>query len=185
MFKKQTDLYLFEKVKLGDQKSFDLLFDRYYNSLCNYAFLYLKESALTQEIVADVYIKIWNNRESIEINTNLKSYFYRSTHNEVISHLRKARLKTIPLDNINDMGKPIDETPETLMINKEVCTTFSNLINSLPKQAGLVFRLHKVDGLTYKQIANVLGLSVKTIENHMGRALKTMRKMFEAKPDIF
>ena len=51
-------------------------------------------------------------------------------------------------------------------INKETCITFSNMINELPKQAGLVFRLHKVDGLTYKQISEVLELSIKTVENH-------------------
>jgi RNA polymerase sigma-70 factor (ECF subfamily) len=59
------------------------------------------------------------------------------------------------------------------------------MINELPKQAGLVFRLHKVDGLTYKQIAEVLELSTKTVENHMGRALKIMRNMFSSKPDFF
>ncbi len=63
MEKGNSDLYLFKKVKLGDQKSFDLLFHKYYNNLCNYAYLYIKENNLTQEIVADVYLKIWNNRK--------------------------------------------------------------------------------------------------------------------------
>jgi len=185
MDKNRNDLHLFEKVKLGDQKSFDLLFQKYYNNLCNYAYLFLKENALTQEIVADVYLKIWNNKQNIEIKTSLKSYFLRSTHNEVISYLRKSRLHTIPLDNNNDLSEIFDESPETLLINKETCNTFKEMINDLPKQAGLVFRLHKVDGLTYKQIAEVLELSTKTVENHMGRALKMMRNMFESKPDFF
>jgi len=185
MDKNYNDLHLFEKVKLGDQKSFDLLFQKYYNSLCNYAYLFLKENELTQEIVADVYLKIWNNKHNIEIKTNLKSYFLRSTHNEVISYLRKSKLQTVSLDHNNDMGEIFEESPETLLINKETCLTFSKMINELPKQAGLVFRLHKVDGLTYKQISEVLELSIKTVENHMGRALKMIRNMFESKPDFF
>ena len=185
MDKSFNDLYLFEKVKLGDQKSFDLLFQKYYNNLCNYAYLFLKENALTQEIVADVYLKIWNNKQNIEIKTNLKSYFFRSTHNEVISYLRKSKLQTVSLDQNNDMDHIFEESPETLLINKETCITFSNMINELPKQAGLVFRLHKVDGLTYKQISEVLELSIKTVENHMGRALKIIRKMCDSKPDFF
>jgi len=185
MDKSYSDLYLFERIKLGDQKSFDLLFQKYYNNLCNYAYLFLKEDALTQEIVADVYLKIWNNKDKIEIKTNLKSYFLRSTHNEVISYLRKSKLQTVSLDHNNDIGNISEDSPETLLINKETCRTFSSMINELPKQAGLVFRLHKVDGLTYKQIAEVLELSIKTVENHMGRALKMMRSMLESKPDFF
>lgn len=79
------EIYLKKINKVGiDQKSFDLLFQKYYNSLCNYAYLYLNENAQTQELVADVYLKIWNDRQRIEIRTNLKSYFLRSTHNAVI-----------------------------------------------------------------------------------------------------
>lgn len=180
-----SDLYLFEKVKLGDQKSFDLLFHKYYNSLCNYAYLYLKEDAKTQEIVADVYLKIWNNRNIIEIHSSLKSYLLRSTHNEVISYIRKARLNTVSLDQNSNNVKALEETPETLLINEETYNMFGDMISKLPKQAGLVFRLHKVDGLTYKQIAEVLELSLKTVENHMGRALKMMRKMYISSPDFF
>lgn len=185
MDKNHNDLYLFEKVKSGDQKSFDLLFQKYYNSMCNYAFLYLQDEAQTQELVADVYLKVWNNRQSIEIKTNLKSYFFRSTLNAVISYLRKAKLKTIPLTHNNEVIEKFEPSPETLLINRETCNAFKEMIDDLPKQAGLVFRLHKVDGLTYKQIAEVLELSLKTVENHMGRALKTMREMFESKPDFF
>ena len=185
MDKNHSDLYLFEKVKLGDQKSFDLLFQKYYNSLCNYAYLYLKENAQTQEIVADVYLKIWNNRQSIEIRTNLKSYFLRSTHNAVISYLRKSRMKTISLTQNDEIDERFEASPETLLINKETCNLFGKMIGELPKQAGLVFRLHKVDGLTYKQIAEVLELSLKTVENHMGRALKMMRSMYKSRPDFF
>ncbi len=185
MDRSHSDLYLFEKVKSGDQKSFDLLFQKYYNSLCNYAYLYLKENAQTQELVADVYLKIWNNRQRIEIRTNLKSYFLRSTHNAVISYLRKSRLKTVSLEHSSEIIEEFEASPETLLINKEICSLFGEMIADLPKQAGLVFRLHKVDGLTYKQIAEVLKLSLKTVENHMGRALKMMREMYNSRPDLF
>ncbi len=83
------------------------------------------------------------------------------------------------------MNDIFEETPETLLINKETCNEFGNMIAELPKQASLVFRLHKVDGLTYKQIAEVLELSLKTVDNHMGRALKMMRGMCESKPEFF
>ncbi len=92
---------------------------------------------------------------------------------------------TVPLNRNDESHLFFEESPETLLINKETCDTFSDMISTLPKQAGIVFRLHKVDGLSYKQIAEVLNLSAKTVENHMGRALKMMRNMFEKRPGFF
>ena len=74
MYNVNDDIYLFKQIKKGNKQSFDLLFEKYYNNLCNYAFLFFKDAALTEEIVSDVYIRIWQNRKKIEINSSLKSY---------------------------------------------------------------------------------------------------------------
>lgn len=76
-------------------------------------------------------------------------------------------------------------SPETLMIRKEIALKVAMILQQLPPQAGLVFRLHKVDGMKYKEIAEVLDISVKTVENHMGRALKIFRKIYEENANFF
>ncbi len=181
MEKKHQDLYLFEKVKAGDRKSFELLFDKYYNNLCNFAYLFFKDAAHTEELVADVFVNIWEKRKSIHIKTDFKSYLYRSTRNAVINVIRKEKKnKLLKAEIIKH-----ELSPETLMIRQEVVTHFEGMLSRLPKQAGLVFRLVRVDGLKYKEIAETLDISVKTVENHMGKALKMMRAMYEEKPAIF
>lgn len=181
MEKKLQDLYLFEKVKAGDRKSFELLFNKYYNNLCNFAYLFFKDTAITEELVADVFVNIWEKRKSIHIKTDFKSYLYRSTRNAVINIIRKEkRNKQLKFEvTLQELS------PENLMIREEVLIHFEGMVNRLPKQAGLVFRLVRIDGLRYKEIAEILDISVKTVENHMGKALKMMRAMYEEQPAIF
>jgi len=181
MSQKRKDLYLFERVKEGDRKSFELLFDKYYNNLCNFAYLFFKDTAHTEELVADVFVNIWEKRKSIQIKTDFKSYLYRSTRNAVINVIRKEKGNKLLKSEITSY----ELSPETLMIRQEVIAHFESMLVRLPKQAGLVFRLVRVDGLKYKQIAETLNISVKTVENHMGKALKMMRKMYAEQPAIF
>ena len=111
---------------------------------------------------------------------------YRSTRNAAISDLRKEKNIHISNEENENQGKAkLDLSPETLLIRKEICQKFQDLIDLMPKQASLVFRLHKVDGMSYREIAQLLDLSVKTVENHMGRALKLMREMYHQNPEIF
>ncbi len=180
------DIHLFEEVKKGHANALSRLFDKYYEPLCNFAFLFLKNTKLTEEIVDDVFINIWRKRKELTIHTNPKAYLYRSTRNGVVSYLRKNKpdfdsIET--LENRKADGTP--DSPETLMIRKEIAGKVAYLLDKLPTQAGLVFRMHKMDGLKYKEIAEVLDISVKTVENHMGRALKIFRLMYEENANFF
>ncbi len=172
------DLFLFKRLKQNDKKALKILFDKYYQSLCNFAFLFLNESALAEEIVADVFIGIWNKRKEITVSVNPKAYLYQSTRNRVLSHLRKKRVVLEEITAKESERTIMILTPETLLINKETEQKIAEIIDKMPKQPGLVFRLHKVDGMKYKEIASVLGISVKTVENHMGKALKFFRKLY-------
>ena len=168
---------------MDDRKSFELLFDKYYNNLCNFAYMFFKDRTQTEELVADVFVNIWEKRRTIQIKTDFKSYLYRSTRNAVINIIRKDQRNNLE-SNKSEQIK-FEFSPETLMIREEVVTHFEGMLNRLPKQAGLVFRLVRVDGLKYKEIAETLDISVKTVENHMGKALKLMRAMYDEQPSIF
>lgn len=181
------DIILFQRLKKSEVHALEELFERYYEPLCNFAFLFLNDARYAEEVVDDVFIHIWENRSKLFIHSNVKSYLYRSTRNGVVSFLRKNRhahdsLKTV--DNKNQ-GSMLPLSPETLMIRKEIALKVALILQQLPPQAGLVFRLHKVDGMKYKEIAEVLDISVKTVENHMGRALKIFRKIYEKNISFF
>lgn len=182
----KKEISLFENFRKGNEKAFDEIFKAYYEKLCNFAFLFLKNSSRSEEVVSDVFINLWKKRNTIIIKTSLKSYLYRSTRNAVISDIRKEKdINLINEDDKIEKKAKLASSPETLLIRKEVCDSFRDLIDLMPKQAALVFRLHKVDGMSYKEIAQLLDLSIKTVENHMGRALKLMREMYRKNPGLF
>ncbi len=183
---KEKDISLFEDFRKGNKKAFDKIFHNHYENLCNFAFLFLKNSSKAEEVVADVFMNLWKKKQAIIITTSLKAYLYRSTRNAAISDLRKEKnIHLLNEENGNQKKIKLDLSPETLLIRKEICDNFRDLIDLMPKQAALIFRLHKVDGMSYREIAQLLDLSNKTVENHMGRALKLMREMYHKNPELF
>lgn len=178
----KQDLYLFEKVKKGDKKSYTILFEKYYNNLCNLTFTFFNDTTLAEEVVGDVFIKLWEKRTEIDIRTDFKSFLYRTTRNAAIDAIRKNTKHTQTIRIHNEKS---ELSPERLMIRKEILEHFNHMLERLPKQAGMVFRLVKVDGLKYKEVAEVLEISVKTVENHMGKTLRLMREMYDEQPAIF
>jgi RNA polymerase sigma-70 factor (ECF subfamily) len=162
------------------------LFEKYYEPLCNFAYLFLKDAKLTEEIVDDVFINIWKKRNDLTIHTNPKAYLYRSARNGVLGHLRKNNPGFNTYETVeNSREHTATVSPETLMIREEIADKIASLLDKLPAQAGLVFRMHKMDGLRYKEIAEILNISVKTVENHMGRALRIFRFMYEENANFF
>ncbi len=109
---------------------------------------------------------------------------FHSVKNAVVSHTRKKRLKYTELEKKENQTE-LEITPETLLIRKEIKDSIYRIIEAMPMQAGLVFRLHKMEGFTYKEIAETLDLSVKTVENHMGRALRFFKDVLSTNPDLF
>ncbi|RLD90466.1 MAG: hypothetical protein DRJ09_04150 [Bacteroidetes bacterium] len=179
-----SDFRLIEQIQKGNVHALEILFERYYEPLCNFAFLFLKNSGQTEELVSDVFIRVWENRNQHTKITYVKAYLYRSVKNAVISHLRKNRPDMDELSSLENISKH-EITPESLLIRKDLNKAVGIMIKSMPHQAGLVFRMHKMDGLSYKEIASTLGLSIKTIENHMGKALRFVRELHANNPDYF
>ena len=173
-----------EQIRRGSVFSLENLFERYYAPLCNFSFLFIKDAGLSEELVSDVFIRIWKKHDELKRITNVKAYLYRSVKNAVISSLRKNRVKLEELVKGEDIAK-LDITPETLLINSELKDSIRKMIDAMPRQAGLVFRMHRVDGLTYKEIAMALDLSVKTIESHMSKALRFVKDIHSKHPHYF
>jgi len=178
----QKDVKLFQLMKQGDQGSFKDLFSLYYHPLCNFAFLFVSDSQLAEEIVSDVFINIWQKKEKIDIKVGVKSYLYKSTKNRIISHSRKHQIDLVSIEDYKDYKNTV--TPETLLIKTEEANSFSEIVDRLPKKAGLVFRMHKVDGLKYREIADILNISHKTMENHMGTSIKHLRQLVIKHPQL-
>jgi RNA polymerase sigma-70 factor (ECF subfamily) len=130
-----------------------------------------KETA--EEVVSDVFMKIWSNRKTLSTIENFHLYIYIVTKNLSINQLLKEKKKkTFSLDEIKIDVKNIYTDPEQLMITAEMQKRISAAVLALPPKCQLIFKLIREDGLKYREVAELLNLSLKTVENQMTIALK-------------
>jgi RNA polymerase sigma-70 factor, ECF subfamily len=168
----QDDLYLLSLIKQGDSRALDSLFRKYYAALCRFATYLSSRGDLAEEIVADVFFRIWEKRETITVEKNVRSYLFTATRHTCINYMKQERHVMEELSE--DM---MEETPgpeEELMYN-ELQSSITNLINYLPIKRKAIFQLNRFDGFTYNEIAEILSLSAKTVENQMGKAIKQLK----------
>ncbi|HYW94816.1 MAG TPA: RNA polymerase sigma-70 factor [Bacteroidales bacterium] len=168
--------FILAALKRGDIKAFENLFHSYYPRLCRYAETLLKTEGLPEEIVQDVFYNIWKKRKELAIKISLKSYLYRSVYNHALMHLRKYKHE-IRLDEnwaVNQAGEmagPMEKIDE-----KEISSLVSATLSTLPERTRVIFTLNRMEGMTYRDIAERLSVSVKTVEANMSKALKALRR---------
>ncbi|KQS32831.1 RNA polymerase sigma-70 factor [Dyadobacter sp. Leaf189] len=172
---------LFGKVVAnGDYHAFRELFNHHYRSLCNYAMRVVITREIAEEVVSDVFVKLWKNREQIEVHTSFQAYIYRAVRNQALDYL-KLRIhrqnERESLDSVQwNMTHADHFSPcEELSFN-EFYEHVEDCIQALPRQCQLIFRLSREEGLRYRDIAEKLAISVKTVETQMSRALKVLRE---------
>ncbi|MGN6438934.1 MAG: RNA polymerase sigma-70 factor [Agriterribacter sp.] len=157
----------------SDQQAYNDLFLRFYPSLKQFAFSFLKSKQLSEEAVSDVFIKIWEKRQELHTITNLKLYLFTSTRNAALNYLKKQKgLNNLHVEDYWVELNSIYFDPEQLMITAEMIARVHEAIQSLPARCRLIFKLVKEEGLKYREVAELLNLSVKTVENQMTLALK-------------
>jgi RNA polymerase sigma-70 factor (ECF subfamily) len=179
-----SDTIIWEKIKNNDKKAFEELFNRYHHSLCLYSFGLVKNEETAEEIVNDVFFKIWSKRNSIQINFGIKQYLFRSVSNATIDFIRQnASLSQHSFVEIDELINETTNTNEEYIIswleNEDLQKDFANAIEHLPPQCKIIFSLSRFDLLTYNEISERLNISVNTVKTQMSRALDTLRKHLE------
>ncbi|MGF1586927.1 MAG: RNA polymerase sigma factor [Bacteroidales bacterium] len=190
MSKNRTiDDLLFRQIRDGDERSFELLFKKYYAGLSSYAMAFVKCDDLARELAHETFIKIWKRRDSINIKSSFKSYIYRSLHNNCINFLKKSR----QLSNLNETAKAeilkqheinmqcFDQENFDRLLSDDFDNVFTRGLNALPDQCKEIFILCRDDKLSYQEVASRLGISVNTVKTQMKRALAKLREQFSLK----
>ncbi|WP_114790651.1 RNA polymerase sigma-70 factor [Niabella yanshanensis] len=155
-----------------DQKGFDELFNFYFPGLVSFASNILKDRQLAEEIVEDVFVKLWLNRKTMVSIKSPSHYIYTAVKYASLSALKKHQ--TISLEDYpDDMGLSYSN-PELVYISNENIGHITDAINQLPSRCRLIFRLIKEEGLKYEEVAQLLQLSVKTVESQMTIAIKKL-----------
>ncbi len=169
---KENIAYLNYKIsEEDDQQAFEQLYRHYYSGLLSYAMTFLENRELAEEVVEDVFVKIWTNRKTLTTISRFSYYLYTATkHTSLNYHSKRKKIATDSIDPADNEIFLDYNDPEISVIRKENISAIENAINTLPEKCRLIFRLIKDDGLKYKEVAQLLGLSQKTIEAHMSLA---------------
>lgn len=163
----------FAPIAAGDRKAFEALFRMHYRPLCGFALGYLKDADRAEDLVQDLFFRLWLDRSKLSITTSVKAYLFAAVRNRCLNAV-KAGAKVRALNEEADDRLAEEERSEDE--HAERIARVQAAIEALPTERRRVFKLSRYEGLKYHEIAERLGISVKTVENQMGSALKTLRK---------
>ena len=166
---------LLKQVVQGDEIAFEKLFQQYKNKL--YAFIYQLSGSATiaEDVLQDVFLKIWRTRTQLTGIDNFNAYLYRMAQNHAVNVLRRQSREALLLNEVQRLA-PQKVFGDEWLAAKEVQNALQQAINSLPPQQNKVYRLGQEQGFTYEQIASTLNISTSTVRNHMVQALKAIRE---------
>lgn len=169
--KAEQAMEVWQKIKSGDQSALKTVFDQHYSALCRYALQWTKDPDEAEDIVQRLFVDLWVKRDAIEVELTLKSYLYAATRNRCLNYLKHQRVVQMHVQSVSKAPQPILFMDEAHHLTEAIHKAIANL----PDQCGRVFRMVKMEGKRYHEVADELGISVKTIENHMTKALRVLR----------
>jgi RNA polymerase sigma-70 factor (ECF subfamily) len=152
---------IIDQIKQGNQKAFEAFFREYYSRLCEYSFLITRDKETSIEIVQDFFVKLWENREKLEIK-NAKSYLFKAVHNNSIKYLSK----NLNFETIGDNKEYGYVMPDDFELTENI----EKSLNELPPKCREIFILSRVEKLRHNEIAEKLGISAKTVEVQIRKA---------------
>jgi RNA polymerase sigma-70 factor (family 1) len=160
-------------AQFEDQKAYEELYVSFYKYLYNFAWSFVKSKQLAEEIVSDVFIKVWQKRTTLRSIDNFKVYLYVATKNISLNYLGKTRNQSY--SDIEDLSAELISNysdPEQLLITSDMMVLINNAIAQLPSRCRIIFQLVKEDKMKCREVAEVLQISPKTVENQVTIAVR-------------
>lgn len=170
------DTDIIRRIRQGDKGQFESLFRSSYVSLVKYAKTIVKDHDTSEEIVQDLFVKLWHEREKVNIKSSLNGYLFRAVHNSCLHWLDHNRVEGKYEREMAGNNNNESRTPEEILNFNELQLKITKILERLPGRCVQIFCMSRFEGLKYTEIANRLSVSVKTVEANMGRALKEFRK---------
>lgn len=166
---------IIQLLQKGEAAAFEQVFKNHFKNLHGYAYTILKDEIAAEEMVQNVFCKIWEKKDLLNAETSIKAYLYRAVHNESLNYLKHQKVKAAyQMYAVQHMDTNESNASRKLML-WELEHKLYNALNELPQQCRTIFQMSRFQDMKYQEIANELNLSVKTVENQMGKALKILR----------
>ncbi|GAB3828454.1 RNA polymerase sigma-70 factor [Hymenobacter jeollabukensis] len=168
------EVRLAELQRTGDGEAFmQALFKGYYRPLGNVIYRVVQDRAVAEDLLQDVFLRIWHNRETLVISTTYKAYLYRAAMNAALRHAERSK-RQVGWEEASFVEPARDTTAEQLDA-QDAEQLVAVALEALPPQCRAVFLMSRQEGLSYQQIAEALDVAPKTVENQMGKALRILR----------
>lgn len=174
---------LLKEISLGNEKSFRVLFDYYWKSIYGVAYSLTKSTELSEEIVQDVFLKIWMNREKLIAIEKIDGYLFMVARNHIYNLLRKKIMEGPWVAQLEQHFLETSSLPEEQLLLKETTQAIKAAVELLPQQQRTVFELSRYEGLDHATIAAHLGISKLTVKSHMTKALQSIRLHLQSHTD--
>lgn len=171
-----NDSDIIRRIRQGDKKEFEILFRSSYASLVRYAQSILKDHDSSEEIVQELFFRLWQDRQNLKVESSLKGYLFRSVHNRCLHQIEHRKVVD---RHAGEMMMTMTETAEPVteaIYYSELQEKVSKVLAGLPEKCREIFRMSRFEGMKYSEIAEKLSVSLKTVEANMGKALKEFRK---------
>jgi RNA polymerase sigma-70 factor (ECF subfamily) len=171
-----SDNEIIKRIRQGDVQQFESLFRSSYVSLVRYAKSFVRDHDTAEEIVQDLFFRLWDERNKVTIETSLNGYLFRAVHNRCLHLLEHRKVIEKHEREIIQEQKGSTENVSELVQYNELQSAVARILERLPERCGKIFCMNRFEGLKYNEIAEKLAVSVKTVEADMGKAIKEFRK---------
>jgi RNA polymerase sigma-70 factor (family 1) len=174
----EDDIHIIQGIQSGSERSYARLFDSYYSLLSVFACKYVDDLEVAREIVQDLFVHLYEHRESLVITTSLKSYLYHSVRNRCLNHLKHTKIHEKHMDALKaEADESMD--PEALYQETELEYRVFQIVSGLPSRCKEIFTLSRVEGKKNSEIAARLKISIRTVETQISKAIKILRQKLE------
>ena len=179
-----SDRELTALLKDGDHGAFSALYGLYSERIYGRLLSLLKDRDMADELIQDLFLKVWEKRDGLNPEQSFKSYLYKVAENLVYDHFRKlARDKKLQ-ERFRAITKELYSHTEEDLLNKENRTIIDRAVAMLPPQRKAVFTLCKLEGKSYEETGEILGISASTVSNHLVKATKLVREQILKSGDV-
>ncbi len=179
--KMPDEVMLVSMLVNGQEEALEIIYNRYYNRVYLIALQFLKSPELAEEIVQDVFLKLWEKRETIDSDRPVEAWLYTVTKNRVINQFKKIARHQATMAPYKVAADVADAQPaaDAKVINREIEQLLQEAINHLPEKQKEVYRLAREEGFSRKEIAEHMQISALTVKTHMSRAIVGVKSFLQ------
>ena len=160
---------------MDEEKQLEIIFKENFQRLYGYAYTIVKNELVAEEMVQNVFLRIWEKRDVTNITASATAYLYKSVYHECLNHLRHRKVQESFLSYASRSQEFYSPAASEKVQLSELQQELQQALNELPEQCRTIFQMSRFEELKYREIADRLHLSVKTVENQIGKALKILR----------